>query len=161
MARQEADREDILKEATALVERVELTIPGCAETLVMGFRHNGSASFFFDADPVYQFNSSGELRRAFVAGQLIKAESGTLAALNRQRTETEVQLVRQDLDAKATERLLADLVQRLFLIQSSICDQSYIHRGQVPERADVLGRISNWLSALPLPIRIARSPHAR
>ena len=161
MAHYEADREDILREATALVERVELVIPGCAESVVMGFRRNGSASFFFGADPVYQFNSSGELRRAFVAGQLIKADRGVLAAFDRRRTETEVQLVRRDLDAQETERLLADLFQRLHLVQSSICDQSYTHLRQVPERADILGRISNWLAALRLPIKIARSPHTR
>src|SRR5687767_7509073 len=99
MAREETDREDILREATALVERVELLVPGCAESVVMGFRRNGSASFFFGADPVYQFNTSGELRRAFVTGQLIKADRGTLAAFDRHRTETEVQFVRRDLNA--------------------------------------------------------------
>lgn len=161
MAYYEADREDMLREATALVERVELTIPGCAEPVVMGFRRNGSASFFFGADPVYQFNSEGELRRAFVSGKLVKADRGILAELDRRRSETEVTLVRRDLETPETERLLADLFQRLFLLQSSICDQSYTHHGQVPEQADILGRISNWLAALPVPLKIAHSPHAR
>src|SRR5688572_18570527 len=65
MARQEQDREDILREATALVERVELLIPEFPEPIVAGFRRDGSASFFFGADPVLQFNAQGKLRRAF------------------------------------------------------------------------------------------------
>ena len=161
MARYEADREDILREATALVERVELKLPSRAETVVIGFRKNGAASFFFDADPVYQFNSAGELRRAYVAGRLIKADHGILAELTKERAENEVRFLRRDLTAAETERLLADLLQRLHLVQSSLCDQSFTLRGQIPERSDVLGRISNWLAALPLPIKIARSPHVR
>jgi len=161
MAREETDREDILREATALVERVELELPDRAESVVIGFRKNGAASFFFAADPVYQFNSSGELRRAYVAGQVIKADRGVLAALTKERTENEVRFLRRDLTAAETERLLADLYQRLHLIQSSLCDQSFTHLGQFPERSDILGRISNWLAALPLPIKIARSPHVR
>ena len=74
MARRESDREDLLREATALVERAELTIEGFDEPIVVGFRRDGSASFFFGADPVYQFNTAFELRRAFVVGLLYKAE---------------------------------------------------------------------------------------
>lgn len=37
MARHSEDREDILPEATALVERVELEIDGLEDPLVVGF----------------------------------------------------------------------------------------------------------------------------
>ena len=40
MARREQDREDILAEATALVERVELQIAGETDPIVVGFRRN-------------------------------------------------------------------------------------------------------------------------
>ena len=42
MARRESDREDLLREATALVERAELTIEGFDEPIVVGFRRDGS-----------------------------------------------------------------------------------------------------------------------
>ena len=145
----------------ALVERAELSIPGVAETLVVGFRRSGLASFFFGADPVYQFNSGRELRRAFVGGRLIKAARGALIALERQRTESEVQLVSHYLDDVQTARLLDDLFQRLFLLQCALCDQSFKLLGQVPEKSDVLARISTWLGALHRPIKIAHSPHGK
>src|SRR5688572_26999220 len=68
MSRRESDREDLLREATALVERVELLVPGEGEPVVAGFRRDGSLSVFFGPEAVYQFNSAGELRRAFAGG---------------------------------------------------------------------------------------------
>src|ERR1700704_5517811 len=100
MAREESSREELLREATALVERVEL-IPNVAISdghIVAGFRRNGALSVFFGEDPVYQFNAAGELRRAYTNGKLLKADRGRLAALQRVRTQNEVQLVRHELD---------------------------------------------------------------
>ena len=57
MAREEHARENLIAEATALVERVELLLAGLPEPVVAGFRPDGSASLFFADDPVYQFNS--------------------------------------------------------------------------------------------------------
>src|SRR3954468_24098136 len=106
MSRRESDREDLLREATALVERAELNVAGLEESIVIGFRRDGAASFYFGADPVYQFNAVGQLRRGFVAGRLIKAERGRLVALSRERTENEVALVRHELStAEATVAL--------------------------------------------------------
>src|SRR5512134_1308657 len=107
MARQESEREDLLREATALVERAELQLPSFAEPIVVGFRSGGAASFFFGSDPVYQFNSTGQLRRAFVAGKLLKAERGRLVALARERTAEEVALVRTGLDPAEQAELLS------------------------------------------------------
>jgi len=42
-------------------------------TIVAGFRRDGSGSVYFDAEPVYQFNSAGHLRRGFAAGKMFKA----------------------------------------------------------------------------------------
>ena len=90
MARDQSSREDLLREATALVERIELRIAGPMSVkhdrddhVVVGFRANGSASFFFGEDPVYQFNSAGQLRRAYCGGLLIKAAHGRLVSLQR------------------------------------------------------------------------------
>ena len=72
------NREDLLREATALVERIEL-VPhrdrqfDASEPIVVGFRADGALSIFFGDDPVYQFNAAGELRRAYCDGLLFKA----------------------------------------------------------------------------------------
>lgn len=162
MSRHEADREDLLREATALVERVELTLPGSEdEPLVVGYRRDGSASFFFGADPVYQFNSAGELRRAFVGGRLIKAESGRLVALQRMRGERQIELQRHDLGAAETALLLTDVSQRLTELRAEIDANGVAIVGSVPADADVLGRVSRWLAASSPTIRVAKSPHAR
>jgi hypothetical protein len=44
-------------------------------TRIAGFRTSGS-DFFFGAEPVYQFNTAGELRRAYCDDLLIKASRG-------------------------------------------------------------------------------------
>src|SRR5687767_14012240 len=107
MAREESNREDLFREATALVERIELvpklakstasTITAGDEPIVAGFRTDGALSSFFCADPVYQFNAAGELRRAYCDGLLFKAVNGRLVSLRRERNEQEVQLARHEL----------------------------------------------------------------
>ena len=47
----------------ALVERIELSVPGFDEHVVVGFRTSGAGSVFFGQSECYQFNSAGELRR--------------------------------------------------------------------------------------------------
>src|SRR3954462_9073696 len=100
MAREESSREDLLREATALVERIELIPNGSTSDghIVAGFRLNGALSLFFGEEPVFQFNACGELRRAYSDGKLLKADRGRLAALGRVRTQNEVQLVRHELN---------------------------------------------------------------
>src|SRR5262245_26728992 len=101
MAREESEREDLLREATAFVDRIELALPSASRAtsahVVAGFRRDGGLSIFFGDDPVYQFNAAGELRRAYFDGNLVKAVNGRLASLSRIRTGSEVQLVRHDL----------------------------------------------------------------
>src|SRR4051794_4315307 len=115
MARTESDREDLLREATALVERVELQVDGLEQPIVVGFRRDGCASFFFGAEAVYQFNSAGELRRGYIDGLLYKAVGGRLISLKRERTGTAVTLQRLELDADQIAAILesasADLHQ--------------------------------------------------
>jgi len=85
MAQSEHDREDILREATALVERVELRLPDQPEAVVAGFRRDGSASFFFGVEPVLQFNTLKEFRRGYEGGQLLKAVHGQIVSLRKMR----------------------------------------------------------------------------
>jgi hypothetical protein len=160
MARSESEREDLLREATALVERAELRIPSESEPIVVGFRRDGSASFFFGADPVYQFNSAGELRRAFISGLLYKAERGQLVSLRRERSATEVALIRTELKTAETQAILADAHHRLRNLQQALLSGNWTIIGEVPPNADLISRIKNWLAQFPSPIRVAQGPRA-
>ena len=79
MARIESDREDLIREATALQQRVEWAVPGEPEPVVTGFKRDGSLSVYFGQDPVYQFNPTGQLRRAYVEDFLFRTQGDTLA----------------------------------------------------------------------------------
>ena len=72
MARDEADREDLVKEAVAYVVRGEFTLPNWEQPVFIGFRANGNFSFYFGSEPVYQFDARGRLRRAFLNGKLYR-----------------------------------------------------------------------------------------
>jgi hypothetical protein len=159
MARRELEREDILREATALVERVEIQVPGCEEPVVIGFRREGAASVFFGSDPVYQFNTAGQLRRAYAGGLLYKAERGRLVALHRERGPTEAALVRHELDSGETADFLAALESRLSQLKAAVAGNAFVVSGQVPSGADMVGRIRRWLDGLPLQVKVATAPN--
>lgn len=159
MARHEHDREDLLTEAKALVERMSLRIAGRDDVLV-GFRRDSSASFYFGADRVYQFTSHGQLRRAFVGELLFKAERGQLVSLRRERTELAVQLVRDILSEAAAQSFLDAMRQHLEALRHALTTGRLSVVGKVPEDADVLGRVRAWLDAHTDRMEIARSPRA-
>ena len=161
MARHESDREDLLREATALVERAELQIPAENEPVTVGFRRDGSLSLFFGGDPVYQFNTAGELRRAFADGLLYKAERGRLVSLRRERTEHEVALIRRELTGDETVAFLTKAHQRLAQLSEALQAHNFRLIGQVPADGDVPVRVGNWLKALPAVLAIAFRPNTK
>ncbi len=161
MARQEHEREDLLRDAVALVERAELRWPGAAEPLVVGFRRDGAASIYFGGEPVYHFTSRGELRRAYDAGLLYKSDGGQLVSLRRQRTPGEVQLLRHDLTEDEASQFFEELVKRMAELRDRVGRGTFTLVGQAPADADILGRIARWLETLALPPPLAQSPRAR
>src|SRR5437762_12535268 len=161
MPQHESNREDLLREATALVDRVELRVPGFHDPIVAGFRRDGAASFFFGADPVYQFNSAGELRRGFVGGLLYKAERGGLIALRRERSDTEVALLRTELKSEETKSPRASARDDLTRLHRALEAATFSLVGEVPAGAGVAGRVRQWMDRLPPTIRAAQAPNAR
>jgi len=141
MARHEADREDLMAEATALRERVELAIPGEIEHLVAGFRETGFFSLCFGPDPVFHFDAEARLRRAFVAGDLYRSQGHTLARLTRTRSGGEVYLVRHDLGPEEFEPLLAGMRERLIRLQEAIEGHTATVIARVPSDAELLSRL--------------------
>jgi hypothetical protein len=161
MAREEEPREDLLREATALVERVELQVAGFADTIVAGFRRDGAASFYFGQDFVFQFNTANQLRRGYVEGRLYKAEAGRLVRLTRQRTADEVELLRHDCNAVEEQEFLATACAKLFALQKALVDARFRTIGQVPVSGDPAGRVHEWLLQFVQPITLASSPSVR
>lgn len=149
MSRQESDREDLLREATALVERIELRLPEQPDSIVAGFRRDGSASFFFGQSPVYQFNSRCELRRAYVGGLLYKVDSGQLVEMRRERTPTAVELRSRQLSPAEAAQFLLDTEKWLSTLRNALAAGNAEVLGHVPNDKDVVARVITWLQELP------------
>jgi len=162
MAREELDREDLLRGATALAERIEFA-PAATEDgehVVIGFRADGAMSIYLGGDTAYHFNSLGQLRRAYGDRLLYKAQRGELVALERIRQENEVQLVRRPLSRAEQANFLATMHERLRDLADRYNHHALVPIGQVPAEADVLGRALDWLEQAHR-VTIAESPHVR
>jgi hypothetical protein len=159
MARTESDREDLLREATALLERAELRLSDEDDPIVIGFRRDGSGSVYIGGEPVFQFNTRRQLRRAYCQGKLIKAEAGRLVALSRQRTATTVELVRQDLSPDRAAQILLEGRSWLERIAKALAAGKFELLGQVPAEGAVVDRIRAWLASMPSELQIAQRPH--
>ncbi|NQV28579.1 MAG: hypothetical protein HQ518_29855 [Rhodopirellula sp.] len=148
MARNESDREDLIREATALRNRVEWQIPGEAEPVFAGIRSNGSLSVYFGPDPVYQFSTAGSLRRAYAGGFLYRTQGSTLARLKRNRSTETTTLLRNDLNADELEAFLATMDDRLMRLQQSIADGSAlilrsVSQGEPPDYESLISAVVN------------------
>lgn len=159
MAQHEQDREDLLREATALATRAELLVEGFDENVVVGFRSNGAASLFIGADPVYQFNTAGEIRRGFRDGQLIKAVDGKLFTMRRERKDGQVQLLRSELSPEATQAYLTTCKEHLAALHASLEAEEFELIGHVPRGAGVVTQIIDWLASMPEKIALAAKPN--
>jgi hypothetical protein len=79
------DREDLMRDGTAMVHRGRWLIDDVE--VVVGFRSGGQASVYWDQDPVFQFNARHQLRRVFIDRVRLAADNGRLVKL-RQDEET-------------------------------------------------------------------------
>ena len=140
VARQESDKEDLIRDATALVERAEFTCDGSRTHVTIGFFRDGRCTVYFEQDRFYQFDSEGRVRRAYENGFLYRSQSSTLARMDRHRpTNTEgetekVVLQRSDL----TSAELIEFRERMLVLIRSLCDsirlrQYSIQRAVTPD----------------------------
>jgi hypothetical protein len=169
MAQQESPREDLLREATALVERIELIADQARDgkalneagrpSIVAGFRAGGGLSIFFGEDPAYHFNSAGELRRAYVDGLIYKAIDGQLIALTRVRSADQVELRSHTLAETEQAKFVARMSMRLSDFAAEVDTKTIQIRAQVPTDANVLDRVRKWLADHG-EVRVAARPNA-
>jgi hypothetical protein len=156
MARQESDREDILREATALIDRVELQCDGWVEPVVFGLRRQGAMSIFIGQDEVYQFDSHQALRRAFWHGQLLKAERGRLVQLTRERSPRQTVLRRRELTEQEQAEHLRRLERRIAGLCRVLEHGLYRVQGEVSgSGGSVVQRVLQWLDQFPSTAAVA------
>ncbi len=162
MARLVEEREDLLRDASALVPRIELhtSIHGQRCEVFAGFRKENALSLYFDTEPVYHFNSRGELRRAFVDGQLIKAQEGKLVVWQPRRTSDITEMMSHQCDDQQHQQFCAKLLGYLQEFNEALDSDNFTVAGQVPADADALLRLRQWLDEVSQ-IAIADSPHVK
>lgn len=85
MARNEADHEDLMRDAVSLVKRIECRYGSRPEASLAGFNAIGWLFVYLGTDPMYRFDEIGRLRRAFVDGKILRSEGHTLAVMERHR----------------------------------------------------------------------------
>ncbi|MFK7820517.1 MAG: hypothetical protein AB8G99_17485 [Planctomycetaceae bacterium] len=136
--RHESDREDIMREATAMRRRASWTVEGLPGPIVAGFRSNDFFSIFFDQNPVYQFNSTGQLRRAYRDGLLYRTQGTTLARLNRVRTPDRTELQRTDLTPEELNEFLSEMRRWLNDFQSALENKDAKLQEQIPKASDIV-----------------------
>ena len=158
MAREIHEREDLLRDAKALVPRIQLrlTHEGSSLEVFAGFR-GVAFSLYIGDDPVYHFNGAHELRRAFVDDRLIKAEKGKLVAWSPDRNEERTDMLRHDLSAAEQQQFCVTMLERLAWLAAELHAQHYEFVGQVPDDGDGFSRLQEWLTRCE-EIRIAKTP---
>ena len=165
MAKQEVDREDILREATALVNRVELEVSGCADgdSIVFGFRECGSLAIYFGAEPVYQFNANHALRRAYHQGCLLKAVDCLLVSMRRKRQDGKLQLLSTPWDEEKTQEFIEQVRRDMFQLVEAIEVGEAQVIGFVAVEQQMTAKIlttqfCQWCNAHLLDLQVARVP---
>jgi hypothetical protein len=141
MSRHDSDREDLLREATALSERAEWEVAGWTEPVVAGFRSRGELSLYFGSDPVYQFNCARQLRRAFREGALYRSQGTTVARLVRTRTAEQTVLERTDLEPIDLQAFMEVATARLRQLLDALQSGQVEVRGQVPPDGDLRPKV--------------------
>lgn len=163
MSRIETDREDLMREATALRIRAEFQIPGREETIIAGCRDNGWWSIYFGPAPCYHFDAEGRLRRGYVGGRLYRTQETTLAELERVRSDAATRLLRRDLQPEELDAFLNDMRDQLTNLETALRSGTAILLQAVPFEANVAGPLTRFLAdmlnappALAPPIKTRR-----
>ena len=164
MARQTHARENLLRDATALVERAAIQLDASAgdspeETIVIGFHRDGAASVYFGEEPVLHFNISGEIRRAFVGERQLKADRGWLAEARRTSVDGRIRVTTVALEEDEQGAILEALRSRFASLRESIARNRFTLVGRAPREVDVISRIRAWIEGLPEVVIVAEGVH--
>ncbi len=166
MAKQTHDREDLLRDGTAMPVRGRFLV-GTVE-VVVGFRSKGQVSLYWDQDPVFQFDELGQLRRVFFDATRFKAQDGRLVRMAQASDQAAPSVGRLRLAGE----LISDSDQRRILQRLSDCLQQMEQAFANPSadhgidtlrcvganQRDFVFRVRNWLTSLRQPLTISHGP---
>lgn len=152
MVRHEEDKEDLIADATALVDRAEFWlaegVPSASVLITAGFRRGGQLSLYFDQDPFYQFDTDGRLRRALEDSFLYRSQGETLARLHRERQEGRTALVRSDLSRDELLSFRNRLLTRVSGFAQSLADDLVERRRRVVQDEDFELRLQRCVTRI-------------
>lgn len=148
MARMEAEREDLMREASALRRRGEWLVPGFSEPVTAGFRDGGGCSVYLGQDPCYHFDAGGALRRAYADAKLYRTQGTTLAELDRIRSEHGTVLQRRDLNTDEVNEFLQRLRNHLSQLHAALDSGEAVLQRQVPDDVHLSQELARWLARL-------------
>ena len=166
MAKQSHDREDLLRDAHVMTFRGRVFADGVE--IFLGFRAAGQASLYWDQDPVFQFNSSGELRRLYLGGVRYASESRELVELgaptSKPTSPPEADSRRLVLQRRRVDRSVQATIQATWELCRSSLGELLV--GGEHDRWEVVGesdedfieRSRAWLDGLAVPLQAAQSP---
>lgn len=157
MARQEQDREDLLRDGKQMRLRAECTIDDVV--VVIGFRPEGQVSVYVGADPVFQFNRALELRRVFLNGKRYAAIQGKLCELTRSESSDRVRFSSQAILAEVEGEIRAALEFNVGQIQLALESPGTAWRLAGGDFLDFRKRLSDWLAIVLDNFKIAETPN--
>ncbi len=120
MARNEQSHEDLMVEATAFPNRVEIQLDSLREPIVIGFKRSGGMSIYFGEDPVYQFDELHSLRRVYLEGHPYRSSGTTLTKLTRSRSPEQTVLLNEDLSDAECRRVMDEMINRLIFLRDAL-----------------------------------------
>jgi hypothetical protein len=161
MARESADREDLMRDASAFVQRAEFISPSGNEPIFVGFRACGALSIYFRPDFAFHFTSAGELRRAIRNGMLYKAEGGTLIELRRAEYADRTELVRRPLSDAEIASLWSEFDHSATSLRELLTLTTSYSLREIPTGANVATRLVAWLSEFSSSHKIAAKPNVK
>ena len=148
MARNEQDREDLIREATALEVRAELLCTSIADPVTVGFWRDGRFSVYFDQDPFFQFDVAGKLRRAFREGHLFRSQAPSLIRMHRDRSGSRTTLRRDELTASDVSEFRLFMIERLQTLSSDLSAQRYQISRSVGDESRLLRDVRDRLCVI-------------
>ena len=168
MAKQTEDREDLLRDGTAMPVRGRLWVDRAE--VVIGFRSQGQLSLYWDQDPVFQFDESCRLRRVFIDSCRLKAENGKLVRLRQPhesiaRRVDRLRLVTEPISEVDEAAILQRLSDRLQQIDATLdqmvfdADQALLQSvGATPP--EFARRVRGWIADWDRSLGVAGGPSA-
>ncbi len=157
MALNERDREDLLRDGRTMIHRGECVIDGI--TLLVGFRSKNQLSLYCGADPVFQFNAKGQLRRVFFEGSRLAATNGELAELVRESRGGKVQANPTQISQQLLTEIQKKLEEWIEKMRRCINESPALWRTVGEDPSEFQDRMTEWIDCYGSRFTVADSPN--